>query len=151
MGRLYCRGRDRCKMTWRAQLDGDKKDMGLRPGMVLNKYWISIEEISANRKKTCNINWRSRLGDRASITDNDDTIATLTSLTKASLINQHVGTNGNLYFDQVSAEYRCLPYKLCNKMELWQTTLYYWHPNKIQTTISAHMQIFKTKRWLIDV
>ena len=31
------RVRDRPRMTWRARLDGDMKDMGLRPGMAMNR------------------------------------------------------------------------------------------------------------------
>ena len=31
------RGRGRPKMTWRARLDGDMKDMGLRPGMAMDR------------------------------------------------------------------------------------------------------------------
>ena len=31
------RGRGRPRMTWRARLDGDMKDMGLRPGMVMDR------------------------------------------------------------------------------------------------------------------
>ena len=30
------RGRGRSRMTWRARLDGDMKDMGLRPEMAMN-------------------------------------------------------------------------------------------------------------------
>ena len=30
------RGRGRPRMTWRAQLDGDMKDMGLKPGMAMD-------------------------------------------------------------------------------------------------------------------
>ena len=34
------RGRGRPRMTWRAQLDGDMKDIGLRPEMALDrKKW----------------------------------------------------------------------------------------------------------------
>ena len=34
------RGRGRPKMTWRARLDGDMKDMGLRPEMAMDrKKW----------------------------------------------------------------------------------------------------------------
>ena len=31
------RGRGRPRMTWRARLDGNTKDMGLRPGMALDQ------------------------------------------------------------------------------------------------------------------
>ena len=31
------RGRGRPRMTWRARLDGDTKDMGLRPGVVMDR------------------------------------------------------------------------------------------------------------------
>ena len=31
------RGRGRLRMTWRARLDGDMKDMGLRPEMAMNR------------------------------------------------------------------------------------------------------------------
>ena len=31
------RDRGRPKMTWRARLDGDMKDMGLRPGMAMDR------------------------------------------------------------------------------------------------------------------
>ena len=31
------RGRDRPTMTWRARMDGDMKDMGLRPGMAMDR------------------------------------------------------------------------------------------------------------------
>ena len=31
------RGRGRPRMTWRARLDGDMKDMGLRPGMAMDR------------------------------------------------------------------------------------------------------------------
>ena len=31
------RGRGRPWMTWRARLDGDMKDMGLRPGMAMDR------------------------------------------------------------------------------------------------------------------
>ena len=31
------RGRGRSKMTWRARLDGDMKDMGLRPEMAMDR------------------------------------------------------------------------------------------------------------------
>ena len=31
------RGRGRPRMTWTARLDGDRKDMGQRPGMAMNQ------------------------------------------------------------------------------------------------------------------
>ena len=31
------RGKGRPRMTWRARLNGDMKDMGLRPGMAMNR------------------------------------------------------------------------------------------------------------------
>ncbi len=31
------RGRSRPRMAWRAQLDGDMKEMGLRPGMAMDR------------------------------------------------------------------------------------------------------------------
>ena len=31
------RGRGRPRMTWRARLDGDMKDMGLKPGMAMDR------------------------------------------------------------------------------------------------------------------
>ena len=31
------RGRGRPRMTWRARLDRDKKDMGLKPGMAMDR------------------------------------------------------------------------------------------------------------------
>ena len=31
------RGRSRPRMTWRARLDGDMKDMGLRPAMAMDR------------------------------------------------------------------------------------------------------------------
>ena len=38
------RGRGRPRMTWRARLDGDMKDMGLRPEMVMDREmrWCGI-------------------------------------------------------------------------------------------------------------
>ena len=34
------RGRDRPRMTWRARLDGDMKERGLRPGIAMDrKKW----------------------------------------------------------------------------------------------------------------
>ncbi len=36
------RGRGRPRMTWTARLDGDMKDMGLRPGMAMDRQkWQS--------------------------------------------------------------------------------------------------------------
>ena len=31
------KGRGRPRMTWRARLNGDMEDMGLRPGMAMNR------------------------------------------------------------------------------------------------------------------
>ena len=36
------RGRGRPRVTWRARLDGDMKDMGLRPGMAMNREKWSL-------------------------------------------------------------------------------------------------------------
>ena len=36
------RGRGRPMMTWRARLDGDMKDMGLRPGMAMDQEKWSV-------------------------------------------------------------------------------------------------------------
>ena len=38
------RGRSRPRMTWRARLDGDIEDMGLRPEMAMKrvKWWCGI-------------------------------------------------------------------------------------------------------------
>ena len=42
------RGKGRPRMTWRARLDGDMKDMGLRPGMAMDR-----------EKRRCGIMWRA--------------------------------------------------------------------------------------------
>ena len=36
------RGRGRPRMTWRARLDGDMKDMGLRPGMAMDPREVEV-------------------------------------------------------------------------------------------------------------
>jgi hypothetical protein len=39
------RGRGRPKMTWRARLDVDMKDMGLKPGMAMDREkWRLLKE-----------------------------------------------------------------------------------------------------------
>ena len=50
------RGRGRPRMTWRARLDGNIKDMGLRPGMAMDreKWRCGIMEKTSDPHKRGN-------------------------------------------------------------------------------------------------
>ena len=45
------RGRGRPRMTWRARLDGDMKDMGLRPGMAVDREKCGIMDRTSDLHK----------------------------------------------------------------------------------------------------
>ena len=53
------RGRGRPRMTWRARLDGDMKDMGLRPGMAMDreKWRCSLMGRTSDPHKRVNNRW----------------------------------------------------------------------------------------------